>query len=96
MLHIRKMPPDSSKASSPSPPDSKNSKISVYSWRQLFGQNITLMTAADAYFSKVSPSKTAVIAENLELFVQKVTLFTNLRPPWSSYEIVTFLVKTSP
>ena len=60
--------------------------------RHLFGQNVTLMTGDDAYFSKASPFKITILTEHLEKIGQKVTLLTNLDPPWSSYESINFLV----
>ena len=60
--------------------------------RHLFGQNVTLMTGDDAYFSKASPFKITILTEHLEKIGQKVTLLTNLDPPWSTYESINFLV----
>ena len=50
------------------------------------------MTGDDAYFSKASPFKITILTEHLEKIGQKVTLLTNLDPPWSSYESINFLV----
>ena len=50
------------------------------------------MTGDDAYFSKASPFKIRILTEHLEKIGQKVTLWTNFDPPWSSYESINFLV----